>query len=256
MYESSEQTQPEYLAKGIETVRRDGCPAVAKILEKCLRMLFEDCDVSAIKRYVIRQFEKILTGRASIQDLIFAKEYRGVNGYKPGACVPALELAKKWKATDPRKEPRRSQRVPYIIINGPPGMPLIRLVRSPYELLADSALRPNALYYITKVIIPPINRCFTLFGADLNTWFSEMPRKQIQYLPSEQDISKEKKSTISQYFATMNCAVCGNQTREGLCEACLETPQQTIVVLHQKITTWERNYIETKQVIIYFIILI
>ena len=26
-----------YEAKGIETVRRDGCPAVAKILEKCLR---------------------------------------------------------------------------------------------------------------------------------------------------------------------------------------------------------------------------
>lgn len=31
MYESPEQTNPEYLAKGIETVRRDGCPAVAKV---------------------------------------------------------------------------------------------------------------------------------------------------------------------------------------------------------------------------------
>ena len=32
-----EQADPVYEAKGIETVRRDGCPAVAKILEKCLR---------------------------------------------------------------------------------------------------------------------------------------------------------------------------------------------------------------------------
>lgn len=171
MYESPEQTIPEFDAKGIETVRRDGCPAASKMLEKCLKMLFDHCDVSLIKTYVLRQFNKILMGRISIQDLTFAKEYRGSSGYRPGACVPALELAKKWKAVDKRNEPRAGQRVPYVIINGPPGLPLIRLVRSPYDLLADSALRPNALYYITRVIIPPINRCFNLIGVDLNAWF-------------------------------------------------------------------------------------
>lgn len=31
MYESVDQTEPIYEAKGIETVRRDGCPAVAKV---------------------------------------------------------------------------------------------------------------------------------------------------------------------------------------------------------------------------------
>lgn len=31
MYETAEQTDPVYEAKGIETVRRDGCPAVAKV---------------------------------------------------------------------------------------------------------------------------------------------------------------------------------------------------------------------------------
>jgi DNA polymerase zeta len=31
MYESPDQSEPVYLAKGIETVRRDGCPAVAKV---------------------------------------------------------------------------------------------------------------------------------------------------------------------------------------------------------------------------------
>lgn len=71
---------------------------------------------------------------------------------------------------DKRNEPRPSERVPYVIVNGPPGVPLIKLVRSPYELLADPSLRPNALYYITKVIIPPLNRCFMLIGADINTW--------------------------------------------------------------------------------------
>ena len=32
MYESLSQVEPVYDAKGIETVRRDGCPAVVKVL--------------------------------------------------------------------------------------------------------------------------------------------------------------------------------------------------------------------------------
>lgn len=47
-----------------------------------------------MKTYVERQFTKILQNRASVQDFIFAKEFRGRQGYKPGACVPALEIAK------------------------------------------------------------------------------------------------------------------------------------------------------------------
>lgn len=66
----------------------------SQILEKTLRILFETCDVSAVKQYVCRQFTKILSGHANIQDLVFAKEFRGVHGYKPTACVPALELTR------------------------------------------------------------------------------------------------------------------------------------------------------------------
>jgi len=94
MYESADQKDPVFEAKGIETVRRDGCPAVGKMLEKVLRILFETKDVSLVKQYVCRQFSKILTGKANLQDLIFAKEFRGLNGYRPTACVPALELTR------------------------------------------------------------------------------------------------------------------------------------------------------------------
>ena len=47
-YETEEQEEPIFDAKGIETVRRDGCPAVAKILEKTLRTLFDSRDVSKV----------------------------------------------------------------------------------------------------------------------------------------------------------------------------------------------------------------
>ena len=35
----SERAAPKFDAKGIETVRRDGCLAERKVLEKCLRLL-------------------------------------------------------------------------------------------------------------------------------------------------------------------------------------------------------------------------
>ncbi|XP_066138536.1 DNA polymerase zeta catalytic subunit isoform X2 [Euwallacea fornicatus] len=226
MYEGPDDTVPVYEAKGIETVRRDGCPAVSKMLQKCLKLLFETKDA----------------GRASIQDLTFAKEYRGSSGYRPGACVPALELARKWTLTDKRNEPRSGERVPYIIVNGPPGLPLIRLVRTPKDLLSDSALRPNALYYITKVIIPPLNRCLNLIGADVNIWFNQMPRKSTRYLPNS---SPNIKTTISQYFVSKMCACCSDPTMEGICVKCRQKPHLAALVLMEKLRKWEENYNNT-----------
>ncbi|XP_052868750.1 DNA polymerase zeta catalytic subunit [Anopheles cruzii] len=254
MYESADQKQPTYEAKGIETVRRDGCPVVSKMLEKVLRILFETCDVSKVKQYTCRQFAKILEGRVNLQDFIFAKEFRGADGYKPGACVPALELSRKWKLTDPRREPRRGQRVPYVIVNGPPLVPLIRLVRSPDEVLANEGLKINANYYIVKAIIPPLNRCLLLIGADVNRWYNELPRKTLMLhntagpadgaskaVTTEQR-KGAKKSTISQYFSTTSCVVdCGRQTHQGVCKECCQRPQYAVAHLMNKVNKLERK---------------
>lgn len=41
MYESLDQKEPVFDAKGIETVRRDGCPAVSKVTGKpCFPLIF------------------------------------------------------------------------------------------------------------------------------------------------------------------------------------------------------------------------
>ena len=141
-----------------------------QILEKSLKILFDTKDLSLVKQYVTRQLDKVFRGIVSIQDLTFAREFRGLRGYKKNACVPALELTRRLMKKDPRAIPRTSERVPYIIIAGAPNETLIRSVRSPSELLADQNLRPNAVYYITRVIIPPLNRCLNLLGADVHIW--------------------------------------------------------------------------------------
>ncbi len=59
-----------------------------------MKLLFNTRDLSQVKQYVQKQCRKLLEGKSNVQDCIFAKEYRGMAGYKPGATVPALELAK------------------------------------------------------------------------------------------------------------------------------------------------------------------
>lgn len=79
-------------------------------------------------------------------------------------------------AYDRRSEPRVGERVPYVIVYGMPGLPLIQLVRRPLEVLQDPSLRLNATYYITKQILPPLARVFSLIGIDVFSWYHELPR--------------------------------------------------------------------------------
>ncbi|XP_073483194.1 DNA polymerase zeta catalytic subunit isoform X1 [Aquarana catesbeiana] len=238
MYETLDQKDPVFDAKGIETVRRDACPAVGKILERSIKLLFETRDISQIKQYVQRQCMKLLEGKASMQDLIFAKEYRGSFAYRPGACVPALELTRKMVAYDRRSEPRVGERVPYVIVYGTPGVPLIQLVRRPIDVLQDHNLRLNATYYITKQIMPPLNRIFSLIGVDVFSWYDELPRIQKVCSTARNELDS-RKGTISQYFTTLHCPVCDELTQHGICCKCRSQPQHVAVILNQEIRELE-----------------
>ncbi|KAK1804826.1 hypothetical protein P4O66_003665 [Electrophorus voltai] len=243
MYESEDQKEPVFDAKGIETVRRDGCPAVAKILERSLKLLFDTRDISVVRRYVQRQCVKVLEAKASVQDLTFAKEYRGSASYRPGACIPALELTRKTMAYDRRLEPRVGERVPYVIVYGTPGVPLIQLVRRPLEVLQDPSLRINSTYYITKQILPPLCRVLNLIGVDVSCWYRDLPRVQKSSCPAGGALAEEvgRKATISQYFTTLHCPVCDELTQIGVCEGCRAEPQRVAVTLQQNLRLWENQ---------------
>jgi DNA polymerase zeta len=72
--------------------------------------------------------------------------------------------------------------------------------------------------------------------------YAEMPRRTIAGLPTCTNNAgpSRPRGTISQYFATVECAVCRQQTREGLCVECQTQPQKAAVVLSNKLRRWER----------------
>lgn len=83
-YEGSADAEPVFDAKGIETVRRDTCPLVAKLMRKSLESLFKTRDLSLVKYYLQKQFQKIFEDRLPLSDFTFRKEVR-LGTY---ACIP------------------------------------------------------------------------------------------------------------------------------------------------------------------------
>lgn len=107
-YENPDDVEPVFDAKGIETVRRDGIPAQAKMVERSLRqaylvsisvhsldafqrILFRTQDLSQVKAYCQETWFKMHAGRASVQDFIFSKEVR-LGTYRYACCFSGLML--------------------------------------------------------------------------------------------------------------------------------------------------------------------
>ncbi|KAJ3155914.1 DNA polymerase zeta [Geranomyces variabilis] len=216
-YESPEDVEPVFDAKGIETVRRDGCPAVAKEMEQCLKMLFRSQDMSEVKRHCHRQWSKALTGRVSVQDFIKATEVK-LGSYTvppPGALVAMRKMA-----ADPRAEPQIGERVPYVVVHGGPNYKLKDSVVPPEELLFSRNLRLHGQYYVERMIIPAISRVFNLVGVDVLSWYRDMPkiiaatRFTASQLMQEQNDTRGPAATllagrtIDQYYVARHCVVC------------------------------------------------
>ncbi|PKS09344.1 hypothetical protein jhhlp_003958 [Lomentospora prolificans] len=246
-YESRDQLVPEFDAKGIETVRRDGTPAEQKIEEKALKILFETADLSQVKAYFQSQCDKIMRGAVSVQDFCFAKEVK-LGGYSekgpppPGALISARRMLE-----DARAEPQYGERVPYVVITGAPGARLIDRCVAPEDLLENSHVTLDAEYYITKNITPPLDRIFNLVGASARQWYDDMPKvRRIHRL----DPSSHRK-TLESYMSSASCVACGAKTRasdEPLCDACGSNTAASLGVLERRLAKLQQGVMDVDSI--------
>ncbi|KAF8909030.1 hypothetical protein CPB84DRAFT_1813269 [Gymnopilus junonius] len=228
-YESIDDTVPVFDAKGIETVRRDGVLAQRKMVENCLKILFRTQDLSEVKDYCCRSWTKLLDNKASVQDFIFAKEVRMGTYSDKGPPPPGVVVAARRMILDPNDEPQYGDRIPYVITQSTSG---------------DSQLRLDALYYINRVLIPPLERIFNLVGADVKQWFNEMPKTLVPELVSPRKPKNIQASyspdgfNIDEHFPSTQCLSCGDQR---LCDDCILSPEDTIANLGFRIRTREER---------------
>lgn len=248
-YESKDQVKPDFDAKGIETVRRDGTPAEQKIEEKALKILFRTADLSAVKAYFQRQCTKIMKGQVSVQDFCFAREVKLGTYSDKGPPPPGALISTRRMLQDPRAEPQYGERVPYVVIAGAPGARLIDRCVAPDVLLQDDQHELDAEYYIAKNLIPPLERIFNLVGANVKQWYDEMPKFQ-KIRRMEQPTGGQGKElimsrkTLESYLKNSACTVCKRKLEEAefpLCPDCLEQPETSLLLLRQRIGLDERK---------------
>ena len=240
-WESLKQTEPIFDAKGIETIRRDSCPLVAKMEEKVLRILFESKDLSKIKRYCQRQWAKLLLQRVSMADLVFRREVK-LGSYRSATNIPpAATVATKQMANDRMAEPRHGERVAFVVVYKGPAAPLRDCVVDPRAvLLPDSSLRINARYYIEKQVIPALARLLNIVGADVFSWWECMPRQYKNPLATMRFAgaagSIGTRRTIDAYYQSRECVLCFEEHRGTghYCAACSAQPARLAFLMQSR----------------------
>ncbi|KAF7233363.1 hypothetical protein EG68_05930 [Paragonimus skrjabini miyazakii] len=197
-YESPTQTVPTFDAKGIETVRRDGCPFVGKVLEETLRMMFDQFPLppatftarqnaselvadgsykpsdfsnvgyqlklaqTRVQEIVHRFGHRLMHGQIRFADCLLSRPYWGQTAYRPGAFAPALQVTRRLLSLDPRAEPAVGERVVYFVAPGRTDQTLISCVRAVAELCPLIMSATTDLAVGRRVLAPRLNLSYYL----------------------------------------------------------------------------------------------
>ena len=154
-----------------------------------------------------------------------------------GPPPPGVAVAARRMLDDPNDEPQYGERIPYIISRGGPHKRLVERAVTPEEFLAnpwvDAYFMSNcshcprhmhidAVYYIEKVLIPPLERIFNLVGADVRAWYEEMPkaievdqRDPLLFSPKKPTVTAIDRYKIDEHFQSSQCLSCEGPASEG-----------------------------------------
>jgi DNA polymerase zeta len=186
-FDSKHQRKPTFEAKGLETVRRDQCALTQKILRNSLVTLFRS-GPGAVKEYLFRQWNLILSGQLPVSDFILTGKVRTkYRGGREGPCQAAL--VRRLAESDPGRVVRHKERVAYVIVAIPgKNFRLRDCVMTPMELLEQwDAFTIHTGYYIENLVNKALQRCFGLppHRIDISAWYaaSPKPRRRIHFWP-------------------------------------------------------------------------
>jgi len=243
-YETVDQKHGKFDAKGIETVRRDTCLIVSKILQHSLKLLFQTKDITRVRRYVESECEKILTNHFNLPDFIFAKEYRGKTKYHPSAPVPALRIAMQRAQNNPLAEPNQGERVPYLIgLNFEnPNANLIDCVWTLDNVFQlKSQFKLNSMYYIKKQILPALDRCLALIGVNVFKWIEDL---SIENNSNDKQQGQISEDNFPRNNLRKRCIICSQLTNTPLCNECREEDDlsQTMIICENKANKFEQQH--------------
>jgi len=114
----------------------------------------------------------------------------------------------------------------------------------------------DAAYYISRVLIPPLERIFNLVGANVRAWYDEMPKTIMADRTDTTTFSPRKprkdaginRFKIDEHFQSSKCLVCRDVTLWGICDSCRGKAQTTIPELLRRISKGETRLMNTQRI--------
>jgi len=155
-------TQPEKHdkmdTKGIESVRRDNCLLVRKMVTTSLEKLLIERDVPGALKYVKQTISDLLMNRLDLSELVVSKGLsRDAGDYE--TKIAHVELAKKMMKRDPATAPGVGDRVPYVIIKAAKGAKAYEKAEDPIFALENN-LPIDFQHYLDHHLAQPLTRIF------------------------------------------------------------------------------------------------
>ncbi len=147
-------------AKGLETVRRDNCLLVRRLIDTCLRKILIEQDVQGAIDYAKNTIADLLQNKLDISMLVISKSLGKAADDEGYAAKQAhVELAMRMRRRDPGSAPNVGDRVAYVIIEKAKGAPAYEKSEDPVFVLENN-LPIDTEYYLTNQLSNPLTRIF------------------------------------------------------------------------------------------------
>ena len=190
-------------------------------------------------------------------------------GHYRGLPPPGAEVALNAMLIDPMAEPPYRWRVPYVIVCGTQTSRLMDLAVNPMELLKrGSAYRINSVYYITKCVLPALDRMLALCGVSVKDWFASMKKRKlsVRHIVYETNNGTSSSSShmqhpavgvggatiigarqhmlrqqsMDQYALRGSCECCSRDSATAVCPSCSHDPATSYLSLQSTLTKMQK----------------
>ena len=147
-------------AKGLETVRRDNCLLVRRMVDTCLRKILVERDVCGAIDYAKGTISDLLQNKIDISMLVISKQLgKSADDADYANKQAHVELAMRMRKRDPGSAPNVGDRVPYVIIQAAKGVPAYEKSEDPVFVLNNS-IPIDTEYYLSNQLSNPLTRIF------------------------------------------------------------------------------------------------
>jgi DNA polymerase delta subunit 1 len=154
------ETHDKMDTKGLETVRRDNCLLVRKVVDTCLRKILIERDVQGAIQYAKNTISDLLQNKMDISMLVISKSLgKSADDADYSNKQAHVELAMRMKKRDAGSAPNVGDRVAYVIVQAAKGTPAYDKSEDPVYVLENN-LPIDTEYYLTNQLSNPLTRIF------------------------------------------------------------------------------------------------